>query len=116
MFFFKFGVALLGPEPHQTFVDGEAVQPGIECAIAAELLDFPWNRDENVHQDVFSLVAILEHSERKVQNVRAMGLPQHAKGFTTSLLNFLYDDFFVHFVIFDAWDLRVVAWAVNFFN
>ena len=113
--FFEFGVAFFGTQPHEAFVYGKTVQPGVKSAFTAEVLDLAGNGYKNVHQDIFGFVAILEHSESEVQYIGTVGFPQQAKRVAVALLNFLYDDFFVHFVIFDAWGLRVVAWVVKFF-
>ena len=109
MFLFEFCVPLLGTQPHEALVYSKTEQPGVESAFTTEVLDLAGNGNENVHQYVFSFVAVLEHSEREVQYVCTVGFPQHAKRFAASLLNFLYDDFFVHFVIFDAHVFALVA-------
>ena len=62
--FFEFGVAFFGTQSHEAFVYGKTVQPGVKSAFTAEVLDLAGNGYKNVHQNIFSLVAVLEHSER----------------------------------------------------
>ena len=89
-------MALFCAQFHEAGVDREAVEPGPESRIPPETLNSLGHLHEHVHEDVFGLVAVLQHAEGEVQHVRTVPLPEQGERFAAAVLEMLKYHFFVH--------------------
>ena len=87
---------LVATQFHEAGINRKPVKPCCNGGLSTKALDGLRDLHKDIHQDIFGLVAVLQHTEGEVQHISAVGFPQHGERFAATFPQMLKYHFFVH--------------------